>query len=104
MWPFIQKTFEQQENITEANADEKLKAIATESGANADAAAACAVQPTTKARIQASLALGKSVGVTGTPAVFINGRMLSGAVPAELLKQVIDFQVQQGNPKTAAAQ
>src|SRR5262249_50065621 len=32
VWPFIQKTFEQQENITEASADEKLKAIATESG------------------------------------------------------------------------
>ena len=42
VWPFIQKTFEQQESITEANADEKLKAIATEAGANADQVSACA--------------------------------------------------------------
>jgi protein-disulfide isomerase len=92
VWKFIQKTFEQQESITEANADEKLKAIVTESGANADQIAACAVRPDTKARIQASLALGQSVGVTGTPAIFINGRLLTGGAPVELLKQLVDFQ------------
>jgi len=97
VWKFIAKTFEQQESITEANADEKLKAIATESGANADQIAACAAKPDTKARIQASLALGKSVGVTGTPAIFINGRMLSGGVPVEVLKQIVDFQSAQAN-------
>src|SRR2546422_2801660 len=43
---------------------------------------------TTLFRSQASLALGKSVGVTGTPAIFINGRMLSGGVPVEVLKQI----------------
>ena len=95
VWKFIQKTFEQQENITEANADEKLKTIATESGADADATAACAAKPDTKARIEASLALGKSVGVNGTPAIFINGRMLSGGVPADVLKQIVDFQAAQ---------
>jgi len=103
VWKFIQKTFEQQESITEANADEKLKAIATESGANADQIAACAAKPDTKARIQASLALGKSVGVTGTPAIFINGRMLSGGAPVELLKQLVDFQATQANQKQDTA-
>src|SRR5258708_6305669 len=83
VWKVIQKTFEQQESITEVNSDEKLKAIATESAANADQIAAGAAKPDTKARIEAALALGKSVGVTGTPAVSINGRMLSGVVPAE---------------------
>lgn len=103
VWKFIAKTFEQQESITEANADEKLKAIATESGANADQIAACAAKPDTKARIQASLALGKSVGVTGTPAIFINGRMLSGGVPIEVLKQIVDFQSAQANQKQDTA-
>src|SRR5712692_7132078 len=103
VWKFIAKTFEQQESITEANADEKLKAIAAESGANADQIAACAAKPDTKARIQASLALGKSVGVTGTPAIFINGRMLSGGVPVEVLKQIVEFQSAQANQKQDTA-
>ena len=92
VWKFIQKTFEQQTNITESNADEKLKALATESGVNGDEIAACAEKSDTKARIETSVALGKSVGVTGTPALFINGRMLGGGVPVDAMKKIVDFQ------------
>jgi protein-disulfide isomerase len=95
VWKFIQKTFDEQANITEANADEKLKAIATASGANGDEIAACAVKPDTKARIEASLALGKSVGVNGTPTLFINGRNVPGGAPVELMKKIVDFQASQ---------
>lgn len=95
VWKFIAKTFEDQANITEANADEKLKAIATASGANADEIAACAVKPETKSRIEASVALGRSVGVNGTPSIYINGRGLSGGVPVETLKKIVDFMASQ---------
>ncbi|HKN69854.1 MAG TPA: thioredoxin domain-containing protein, partial [Terriglobales bacterium] len=78
VWKFIQKTFDEQANITQANADEKLKAIATASGANAEEIAACAAKPDTKARIEASIALGRAVGVSATPTLFINGRNLPG--------------------------
>ncbi len=95
VWKFIQKTFDEQANITEANADEKLKAIATASGAKADEIAACAAKPDTKARIEASIALGKSVGVNATPTLFINGRNLPGGAPVDLLKKIVDFQASQ---------
>jgi protein-disulfide isomerase len=94
VWKFIQKTFEEQANITESNADEKLKAITTTSGANADEIAACATKPDTKARIEASIALGKAVGVTGTPTLFINGRNASGAT-VDVQKKIVDFQASQ---------
>ena len=95
VWKFIQKTFDEQANITEANADEKLKAIATASGANGDEIVACAVKPDTKARIEASLALGKLVGVSGTPTLFINGRNVPGGAPVDLMKKIVDFQASQ---------
>ncbi len=95
VWKFIQKTFDEQANITESNVDEKLKAIATASGANADEIAACAAKPDTKARVEASVALGKSVGVTGTPVLFINGRSVPGGAPTELLKKIVDFEASQ---------
>ncbi len=95
VWKFIQKTFDEQANITEANADEKLKAIATASGANAGEIAACAVKPDTKARIEASITLGKSVGVNATPTLFINGRNVPGGAPVDLLKKIVDFQASQ---------
>jgi len=95
VWKFIQKAFDEQANITEANADEKLKAIATASGANAGEIAACATTPATKTRVEASLALGRSVGVTGTPTLFINGRSVPGGAPVDLLKKIVDFQASQ---------
>jgi protein-disulfide isomerase len=95
VWKFIQKTFDEQANITEANLDEKLKAIATASGANGDDIAACAAKPDTKARVDASVVLGKSVGVNGTPALFINGRNVPGGAPIELLKKITAFQASQ---------
>ncbi len=95
VWKFIQKTFDDQTNITESNADEKLKAIATASGANADEISACAAKPDTKARIEVSMALGKSVGVNGTPTLFVNGRAVSGGAPVEVLKKIVDFEAKQ---------
>jgi protein-disulfide isomerase len=95
VWKFIQKTFDEQANITEANIDEKLKAIATASGANGDEIATCAAKPETKARVEASVALGKSVSVSGTPTLFINGRNVPGGAPVDVLKKITDFQASQ---------
>jgi len=105
VWKFIAKTFEQQTIITEADADEKLKAIATESGVDAEQVAACAAKPDTKVRMEASVALGKAVGVTGTPAVFINGRALDSRAPLDVLKKIVDFEAEQakgGKPEGSA--
>jgi len=40
--------------------------------------------------IQDSLRRGEEVGVTGTPAYFVNGRMISGARPLESFTELID--------------
>ena len=105
VWKFIQKTFEEQSNITAANADEKLKAIPADSGVKADEIAACAVKPDTIARIEASIALGKSVGVTGTPVLFINGRPMGGGTLVDVLRKVVEFQAnlaKEGKPEAAS--
>lgn len=47
--------------------------------------------------VQESLAYGQTVGVSGTPAFFINGRMISGARPFEAFKEVIDDELVQAN-------
>jgi protein-disulfide isomerase len=46
--------------------------------------------------IQASLREGEDLGVTGTPAYFINGRMLSGARPLEAFTELIDSELAGG--------
>jgi protein-disulfide isomerase len=92
-WKFIAKTYETQADITAANADEKLTALADGAGVKGADIAACAVAPDTKARVDTSIALGKEVEITGTPTLFINGRRIGnlGQIPADTLKSLVDF-------------
>jgi protein-disulfide isomerase len=92
-WKFVAKTYETQSDITAENADEKLTALADASGVKGADIATCAATPVAKAHVDASVALGKSVGVTGTPTLFINGRIVGNVsqVPAATLKSLADF-------------
>jgi protein-disulfide isomerase len=97
-WKFVAKTYETQSDITAENADEKLTALADASGVKGAEIAGCATTPVTKAHVDASIALGKAVNVTGTPTLFINGRSIGNVsqVPAETLKGLVDFAAKQG--------
>jgi len=96
-WKFIQGVYDAQESITEANADDKLKAIANGAGVNGAQAATCSAKPDTFIQIQQSIQLGKSVGVGGTPTVFINGRKVSAIkdAPFDILKAMVDYEASQ---------
>lgn len=97
-WKFIAKTYETQADITAENADEKLTALADAAGVKGADIAACAATPVAKAHVDASLALGKTVNVTGTPTLFINGRSIGNVsqVPAASLKGLVDFAAKEG--------
>ena len=92
-WKFLSKTYETQAEITAENADEKLTALADGAGVKGSEIAACATQPETKARIDASIALGKKVDVSGTPTLFINGRKIGSFDNrlSEVYKNLVDF-------------
>jgi len=96
-WKFVQGTFDQQANLTESNADEKLTAMADASGVKGADVAVCAAKPDTKSRVDKSIALGQSVGVTGTPTVYINGRRIGNVVgvPPDVLKGLVEFAAKQ---------
>jgi protein-disulfide isomerase len=95
-WKFVQKTYDVQQDITESNADEKLTALANDAGVKGSDIAACAAKPETNDRVEHSIALGKSVDVTGTPTVFVNGyKIRSLGMPPEALKNLVDFEAKQ---------
>jgi protein-disulfide isomerase len=96
-WKFVAKTYETQADITAENADEKLTALADGAGVKGADMAACAAAPDTKARVDQSIALGKSVEVTSTPTLFINGRRIGNVsqIPPEVFKQLVDFAAKQ---------
>jgi len=104
-WKFLHDVYEGQKDITAANADEKLNALADQAGVKSADVAACAAKPETTTRVQESVALGKAVGVNSTPTVFINGRKLEGitSVPYEVVKKLVEFAMKDSEDQEAKA-
>lgn len=96
-WRFIDGVFNEQDQITEQNAADKLNEIAKAAGADPDATATCAASPQAKADVIQSYELGVANGVTGTPTLFINGRKIANvnSIPYDQLKAIVQFEAQQ---------
>jgi protein-disulfide isomerase len=69
---------------------EQLKAFAQQVGLDLPRFERCFSSGTHAAAVQKDVDEGIRVGVTGTPAFFINGQLLSGAQPLESFVRVID--------------
>lgn len=97
-WKYVASVYAAQNEITAATADEKLTALAEQSGAKGADTAACAAKPETVGRVQRSVALGTALEVTGTPTLFINGRKISNVagLPYEVLKGLTEFAAKEG--------
>ena len=72
-----------------------LNSAVTKAGLDPAKVAACATTPEAKAQVDASVKLGSEVGVTQTPLLAINGRLVPPNAPYEVLKKIIDFQIKQ---------
>ena len=73
---------------------DKLKEYAGQIGLDVAAFATCLDSGKYTDAIAADKAAGEAVGVSGTPAFFINGQFLNGARPFESFKEVIDAELQ----------
>jgi len=67
-----------------------LKGLAAGIGLQTQAFDSCLDSGKFASVVERDLRDGERVGVTGTPATFVNGRMLSGAVPLEQLTAIIE--------------
>jgi protein-disulfide isomerase len=103
-WNFERTVFADQDKIDAApNAAQRLRGIALESEAQPAAYDACLNSPRTARIIAASIANGKKVGVTSTPTLFINGRLVPGAVPEPTLQALVDHEATYGQVALGAA-
>ena len=76
-------------------ATEKLKAWAGEVNLDVAAFGSCLASGKHSAGVRKDVAEGARLGVEGTPAFFINGRLLSGAQPLENFVRVIEEELAQ---------
>jgi protein-disulfide isomerase len=97
-WEMHDAMFANQQEL----AVEQLKAKAASLGLNADKFNKCIDSGEKNAIIQADLKEGQAAGVSGTPAMFVNGRFISGAVPLDNITSVIDDELRRAGNKTAS--
>lgn len=84
--------------------DEAMKDVAKQAGADGDKLVKCVNSGSKKAIVDAETAEGSKVGVQGTPAFFINGRLLAGAYPFDEFKKIIDEELSgKADPKITRA-
>jgi protein-disulfide isomerase len=85
-WEMHTKLFENQSGLTVEN----FTKWAGELGLDMTKFDACSKDQMVMASIQADIQAGSSLGVSGTPAFFVNGVSLSGAQPPEAFIKIID--------------
>lgn len=85
-WPMHDRIFTNQRDLRPETLEQYAKEIGLDLARYRKDVAAADVQ----ARIAADMAQGEKLGVSGTPAFFINGRNLSGAQPFPNFKRMID--------------
>jgi protein-disulfide isomerase len=88
-WEYADALFENQTLL----ADGYYATLAGELGLNANKFNDCFDSAKYQAVVDADTASGAAAGVNGTPATFINGQLVSGAVPFASLKTIIDAEL-----------
>jgi protein-disulfide isomerase len=97
-WELHDAMFQNQQQL----AVENLKARAVELGLNGEQFNACLDGGKFAQQVQADFQDGSKAGVSGTPAMFVNGRFINGAVPYPEVAKVIDDELKRKGIKTAA--
>ena len=98
-WPYHNWIFESQPQLTAENFRQKALAFVKQKGLDADHLGACMDQPQIKAEVEKSTAEAESVGVSGTPTLFINGRKVVGVQSFEQIRGVIEAELEYARGK-----
>ncbi len=94
-WPYHDLLFKNQDALAETD----LITYAQEAGIDEASFRSCLESDRGTAIVDKDAADGDAAGVSGTPAFFVNGRPLSGALPYETFKEAVDeAMAQRGSP------
>jgi protein-disulfide isomerase len=94
-WEYHDRLFANQQALQ----PEYLKKYAADAGLDTAKFNACLDTAKYSDRVQEQMGVGTGLGVSATPAMFINGRLVSGAQPYETIAAVVDEELQRGQSK-----
>jgi protein-disulfide isomerase len=92
-WPYHDYMYENQKEISGANLDNKVLDFAKQQNLDTLQLSSCIQNGATAKLVEENEAQGRALGVQQTPTMFLNGRQVAGAVPAEQLDLVIQMEL-----------
>ncbi|MCB1174679.1 MAG: thioredoxin domain-containing protein [Leptospiraceae bacterium] len=92
-WKYFDAVFALQRTGRGALKKQNIDKLVAQVGVNPLTYQNCVANPETKASIESDIEMGGKLGVTGTPAFFINGRFLNGAVPLREFVGIIEEEI-----------
>ena len=96
-WAYHDKLFENNRALGPAD----LQRYASEIGLDAKGFEACLADEKIKQKVEVDLGAARAAGISGTPAFIVNGRLLSGAQPAQNFYELIDAELAKAGPPAA---
>ncbi len=94
-WEYHDRLFGNQQALE----PESLKKYAAEVGLDEEQFNACMDTAKYGDRVQEQMGIGARLGVSSTPTVFVNGRLVSGAQPYEVFAEIIDEELERAGTR-----
>lgn len=92
-WPFHESMYAHQGEIKDDNLDAHLQEFASQQKLDSLRLMSCVESKATAGIVAKSEAEGRALGISQTPTLFVNGRVVTGAVPLEKLEMVIQWEL-----------
>ncbi len=100
-WAFHDWIFEHQQEVSETNLRDRLLTFAKQQNLDVPQVSNCIDSHATAQQVSQSAQIGAALQISKTPTLFVNGRMVDGAVPWKTLDQIVQMEL--NRPKEIAA-
>jgi protein-disulfide isomerase len=100
-WNFHDWIYEHQPEVTPGNVKEKILEFAKTQNLDPNKVSGCMADPSVADRVQKTVTEGRELGVDQTPTLFVNGRMLGGALKPEQINLLIQMELDRSQKQTA---
>lgn len=101
-WPFHDYMYEHQQEIASNNLKDKVLEFAKGQSLDVLQLSSCMDSSATAADVEKTIAEGHDLGISQTPAMFVNGRPVTGALPAQQWDTLIDLELQRQKQQNQA--
>jgi protein-disulfide isomerase len=99
-WSFHDWMYEHQGEVNPGNLNDKVLEFAKTQSLDAAKLTACESSPETAGRVNETVSEGQQLGITQTPTLFVNGRMIPGVLTPDQMNMLIDLEL--GHQKEAS--